>query len=74
MAVPLLALGEDPTGGDVQGGEQRRRADRAILRWTGAIPPFLPPGSAMRGRLMCIDRAIAWEGRSRLIIPGGLFL
>ena len=23
-------------------------------------PPFLPPGSAMRGRLMCTGSAIAW--------------
>ena len=38
----------------------------------GSDPPVLPPGSAMRGRLMCTRLAIAWEGRSRPIDPWGM--
>ena len=35
----------------------------------GSDPPFLPPGSAMRVRLMCTAVPIAWEGRSRPLNP-----
>lgn len=36
VAVPLPALPDDPPGGDVQGGEQRRRAMADNFRTSGA--------------------------------------
>ena len=45
------------------------RAERGRAEVDGSDPPFLPPGSAQRGRLMCTRRAIAWEGRSRPKYP-----
>ena len=38
-------------------------------KWTGATPPFLPPGSAQRGRLMFTGVPSPGRGRSRPINP-----
>ena len=55
-----VSYGPEPRVGGAAPGDRR---------WTGATPPFLPPGAAKRCRLMCTARAIAWGGRSRPNYP-----
>ena len=47
------------------------RCRSGVSEVDGSDPPFLPPGSALRGRLMLTGVPLAWEGRSRPKNPCG---